>query len=339
MSAFSTRPPAQSVSSGEPRRVGAVSVLALQVFLVVLGVAALVAGPQVPAAYEETARIVAPAAPAAALVLGVAMWLSKLVGRRNRSRTKETLAWIEGLHVCAAPLEARAVPAPTPAPVRPEEDGASPVVSRRVLELQVRSLETALEEQQQRTEDVRLTVEGQFAVAGRRDQERAVLTVQALRGVLTDRRGVEAANRVEAALNRMGAAPSFARPVLAATPSGSPAVALRSMRPVPPLDRAPVVQAPVAQGPVESPVAQAPVEQAPVAQAPVEQTPVAQAPVESPEAQAPVEQPEAEQPAEKLPEPPAAPAGPRPVLPVPPPRVTAPAPRKGRRLRRTVVAV
>lgn len=299
------------VPSGESRRVGTLSVLALQVLLVALGTVAWLVGSESPAGYETTARLAALGAPAAAFVLGVAMWVVKLARRRRRSRTRETLAWIESLHLCAGRIETRAVSASTSSTARADEGDGSAAVSRRALELQVSSLEAALEEQQQRTEDVRLTIEGQLAVAGRRDQERAVLTVQALRSVLVAQPGVVAVNRVEAALNRMGATPSFARPVLATDPSGSPAVVLRSLQLVPPSEDAGAAGAPVVgAGAVVSEQADEPRIEAEPAHAD-----------------------DREETAES-------PAAARPVLPVPPPRATATASasRSRRRLRRTVAA-
>lgn len=323
MTATHSSPTTQSAPVRRTRRAGNGSLLVLQALLVLLGVAALVGGPQLPAPYEAVARLVAPATPLAALIVSLMVVLPRLSGRQQRQRTKQTLAWIESLHVCAGPVEHRA-PATVTEEVGPEvaaaEDPASDV-SRRVLEMQVRSLEAALEQEQQRTQDVRRTVEGQLAVAGRHDQERALLAVQALRDVLAQESGLAAANRLAAVLSRIGAAPSFTRPVL---PSGRSTN--RTIRLASPPAPAQVPDAAVSDpstAPVPGPSVAATRAQA-AAPAPAQATPSA----EAPSTEAPV-------PSSATPE---VPTGPAPVLPVPAPRPAGQSARPRRGLRRGVSA-
>lgn len=308
------QPPGAARVQRQRRRGAIVPVVAVQTLLMAVGVVALVIAPLVPWGYAATARIVAPAALAAALVLGVATWLFKRTGRR-RSRTKETLAWIEGLHVCAGRFETRARPASRPTTAHEEESGGAPSVTRRVLELQIRSLEAALEEQQHRADQLRLAAESQPVVTGLRHQERAILVVQALRSVVSAHPGLSAANRVEAALSRLGSSSAFVRPMLAASPSGSTAVALCSPQMVPPFPDAAEVPTQLTQTP------------APQADFAAPDQPVHDG----------VEAVAAED-RETPHEPQVAPVASRPVLPMPAPRPTTPPTRRGRRLRRTAVA-
>jgi hypothetical protein len=100
-------------------------------------------------------------------------------------------------------------------PAKTELDLINEHASTRLLQLQVRSLASALEELQDLgLDDLRgTTVRGLIDNAAL-SQGRAVVTVRALSDVLANQSGEAATDRIEAALNRLGAEAWFERPAL-----------------------------------------------------------------------------------------------------------------------------
>jgi hypothetical protein len=150
----------------------------------------------------------------AALVVVALPYLLTRDRRRRRARTKETVAWIERLHLCGSPSRAadlttsvhRAVTDPT----------SSPQV--RSLQLHVRTLETALEEQSTRLMQARRDIDERRAA----DLERVLVTIGSLRGRLGgELDGNRVLDRVEAAVLRLSQGTTPARPALPVHWAGS----------------------------------------------------------------------------------------------------------------------
>ena len=135
-------------------------------------------------------------------------------GRRRQAATDDS--------ALSAALEAAtsaSVATDTPLPAESELDVINEHASTRVLQLQVRSLASALEELQDLgLDDLRgTTVRGLIDNAAL-SQRRALVTVRALRDVLADVPGAAATGRIEAALDRLGAEAWFERPTLTLRP-------------------------------------------------------------------------------------------------------------------------
>jgi len=150
-------------------------------------------------------------------------------------------------------------------------DEASEQLTTRVLRLQVRSLESALEELQQlRLDDVRCTDERQSEDSQAVSRERALVTVRALRDTLVDQPGFAAVDRIEAALTRIGVEVSFERPTLTSMPVAVPFVTFGRPAQVVVAERTPVTESVT-----EVAILKALIEEAVLAVTPVAVTPVA----------------------------------------------------------------
>jgi hypothetical protein len=114
----------------------------------------------------------------------------------------------------------------------------------------VRSLEEALVDQDARLDEVRRCAEDRLERLQHQDRERVRLTMVALRTELAGQPGVVALNRIETALSRLGAEPGTARPLLSASPTGSPPVSFATPRPA---LRPDPVEAPRGAAAVETP--------------------------------------------------------------------------------------
>lgn len=254
-----------------------------------------------------------PAVVVAAIVVlaGLVMLVRGRAGqvRRRRRGTDECLDWIEQLPVTGSPDSLpgpSAVPADTPA----DASAAPEAPHVRALRMQVRALESALEEQVAAVAQARFELEQpEPEQEPGRDLARVLVTMGALREQLRGDVGAEhVLDRIEAAVTRLGSSRVPGRPAL---------------------------PAPSALGPAPAPIAAAP---ATVAPAPTAITPAA---VAAPATAAPATTmalPEATTPPSSTPEVEPTPplADPQPVLPVP-----APAPQpvsRGKSWRRRRVA-
>lgn len=188
----------------------------------------------------------------------------------------------------------------------PDPDAGTTYISPRALELQVRSLEAALAEQDTRLEAVRSEGRRLCEEHLRADRVRMGAVAQALRAAIADQPTAAGIGRLESAIGRIGVEPVFARPRLVFG-SGNPAVAFAAPRPADEPARA-AEPVPVA-GPDEAHADQAPG---------VETDDTAQPPTPEP---VPVRLAASSR-----------------VLPVPAPTVTAPPPKTRRRLRRPVAS-
>lgn len=110
--------------------------------------------------------------------------------------------------------------------VGPQDAGRPGHVPPDVLELQVRSLEEALTNQDERLDEMRRRADDRLQQLRHQDRERVRLTLVALRGRLAGEAGVVALNRIETALSRLGSEPLTGRPLLSPGPSGSSPVVL-----------------------------------------------------------------------------------------------------------------
>ncbi|MBA2465212.1 MAG: hypothetical protein H0V42_09600 [Nocardioidaceae bacterium] len=123
-------------------------------------------------------------------------------------------------------------------------DEAPEQLTKRVLRLQVRTLESALEELQQlRLDDARCADERQSEDNPAVSRERALVTVRALRDTLADQPGFAAVDRIEAALTRIGVEVSFERPTLTSMPVAVPFVTFGNPAQVVVAERTPVTEA------------------------------------------------------------------------------------------------
>ena len=91
-------------------------------------------------------------------------------------------------------------------------------ISPRALLLQVRSLEATLAEEDQRLDGVRRDAFSRAEEQVRREQSRVRVTLRVMRDVVAGQPGDVAVGRIEAALDRLGADPGFARPLLSSGP-------------------------------------------------------------------------------------------------------------------------
>jgi hypothetical protein len=189
--------------AGVSRRPACHSTLLSGVLVGVLGVGAWAA---VPGSDNASPAMVG----VAALVTLAAALLSYFLtrgSRRRRARTKETLAWIEKLHLCGSP--ARTTELATSTNRNAVDSMQSPQV--RSLQLHVRTLETVLEEQSTRLAQVRRDIDARQG----KDLERVLVAVGALRGRVGDEvNGEQVLDRVEAAVIRLTQPATAARPVL-----------------------------------------------------------------------------------------------------------------------------
>jgi len=188
-------------------RADVAGVLLVAGLLAALAAAATFVPPQVANEGLGSTLGVAVVAGAGALVLVVVVALLTVVrGRRRRAaRTREALAWFDGLHVCTAVATRNAGRA----------EGKEVRSVERVLRMQVASLERALEGQDER-----------LAEAVREEHRKTLLTIAALRRTLGHEPGEVALNRLEAAVSRLGAVPDFTRPALPEGRTGAPVVFL-----------------------------------------------------------------------------------------------------------------
>lgn len=166
---------------------------------------------EAPLREAASAALLTPAAIAAVTMMVLAVLLVRRTRRVRRQRTHSALVPVDGLPVGGAVQERDAGTAGEDTDTRTE----------RVLRLQVHSLEQALGGQDQRLAEV-----------VREGQRHAMLTVVALRQSLAHERGEIGLTRVEAALGRIGTAPSFTRPALTTGPSGTPPVAFAVPQPL-----------------------------------------------------------------------------------------------------------
>lgn len=145
---------------------------------------------------------------------------------RARTKTRKALAWIEKIQVSAAP----AIVAEASEHEHEHEHADTAVAEQpevRALRMQVRTLETALEEQQVlgRVQSVH-DMEHELAQARAEESQRILLTIQAMREVTATDPGAEhVLNRIEAALTRLGAPSAVGRPVLPAPVASAAPVA------------------------------------------------------------------------------------------------------------------
>ena len=133
-------------------------------------------------------------------------------------------------------------------PAETELDAWNEHASTRALQLQVRSLASALEELQDlRLDDLRGTTVRDLIDNAALTQSRALVTVRALRDVLVEQPGRAATDRIEAALGRLGSEAWFERPALTRWP-GQAFVTFARPSPVG-MSEPDVVPAPPVEGP------------------------------------------------------------------------------------------
>jgi hypothetical protein len=147
-----------------------------------------------------------------ALCLSAALGVGLVSARGRRRRTSGDAA-------PHAALEAADTIAGSPVPAETELDVINEHASTRVLQLQVRSLVSALTELQDLgLDDLRGTTVRDLIDNAALSQGRALVTVRALHDVLANQPGAAATGRVEAALTRLGGEAWFERPALTRRP-------------------------------------------------------------------------------------------------------------------------
>jgi hypothetical protein len=172
-----------------------------------------------------------PAGVDAALALGAAAAVVGVLGALaaglawSRRRRGETTGDVTGdVAVAESPADAASEltfwPAETSdVPAETELDVLNEHASTRVLQLQVRTLASALEELQDLgLDDLRGTTVRDLIDNAALSQGRALVAVRALRDVLAAQPGPAATDRIEAALDRLGVEAWFQRPALTRRP-------------------------------------------------------------------------------------------------------------------------
>ena len=159
-------------------------------------------------------------------------------------------------------------------------DEAHEQLTNRVLRLQVRSLESALEELQQLwLDDLRCADQRQSEDTPAVSRERALVTVRALRDTLADQPGFAAVDRIEAALTRIGVEVSFERPTLTSMPVAVPFVTFGSPAQVVVAERTPVTESVTEVAILKAPIDEVAAEESPLAVALIEEAVLAVTPV------------------------------------------------------------
>jgi hypothetical protein len=184
---------------------------------------------------EGAAPLPVVTAAAGVMALAVRAFLLFRATRRCRARTAATLASIERLHLCS-------LPAHVVGAQRANATVAVDILEHprvRALQLHVRTLETALEEQSARLAQAQRDIGRQRE----RDMDRVLVTLGALRNRISgDPRSESVFNRLEAAVVRLAPARAPDRPALpaplTATPSPPPVLS-----PTPTTPAAPAAQA------------------------------------------------------------------------------------------------
>lgn len=198
--------PKRDVPRGElalDRRTSAVALAAVSCAIAILGLVGHTSG----AVTLPGGAAVAPVLVSIAVAMGLVALRAVLCIRLSASRVEKGLGWVNNLHLCPTTLDAESGPVDDGSRQGPES------LALRTLRAQVRTLEQALEQEQRHFAPASPSSDQPALAAFRRD---VLLTVKALGArTASDEGGRHTLARLTAAIERLDAGDTFARPVLA----------------------------------------------------------------------------------------------------------------------------